>query len=354
MDITKEELNGLTEEQYHAFPLDSYSTLKDFLMSFKKYYKKYVSKEGFKEKDNQEHADLRFGSLVDVLKFEPDTFENQYLISTAVVPSGQMLEFVNKLYSLTKEHTNEYGVLCRDMKLMIEESYNFVGVKKNSLDKFTERFLVDKEGYDYYKELVSRNNKIVISSDEFNWAMSLVEYINKHPFTRDFFGFTTNDRFEVINQYKTIGEINGLRLKGMIDKLIIDHKKKYIRIYDMKVMGSNIMFPYNYLKLKYYIQNAVYTTLIRQEFPDYTVDPIRFITIDKTKQYAPVRVRTTEKQYEDAMNGFEINGRYYPGLMETIKNLLWHKEMEIWDCTQEVYENEGEMELRLGCEQIEE
>lgn len=354
MELLENELTNLTEYEYHSYPLDSYSTVKDYMSSFKKYYKKYITKEGYKEKDGQESKDLRFGSLVDVLKFEPDTFDDQYIISTAIVPSGQMLEFVNKLYALTKENTNDFGILCKDIKVMIEESYNYVGIKKNNLEKFTERFLVNKEGYDYYVELCSREGKTVIDTKEFEWASSLVDYINTHRFTRDFFGFTSSERYTVINQYKVIGKINGLKLKGMLDKIIIDHVTKHIRIYDMKVMGSNIMFPWNYIRLKYYIQNAIYTTLIRQAFTDYTVDPIRFITIDKTRQYAPIRVRTTEKQYEEAMNGFEINGKYYPGLLKTIENLLWHKDKEIWDCTKEVYENEGEIILKLGAEQPEE
>ena len=344
----EQELQNMEEQDYHALPFNSYSTFKCFIQSFKKYYKKYILKQEVNEKNPQDAEDMRFGSLTDVLKFQPETFQDQYLITSAVVPSGQMLEFINTLMRLVKEQTNDFGVLCKDISLLIKEAYdelarnNKGGKLRDSLEKFQERFLTNKEGWDYFVELKSRGNKTVISSAEFQYANDLVDWINQHPHTRGIFELVTTDKIEVINQLKIIGEINGLEVKGMLDRVHIDHKNKIIDPYDLKVMGASNLFSYNYLKLMYYIQNACYTTLLRQKYPDYQVNPLKFIVIDRYRNYAPKIVVTTEAQYQEAMFGFTTKfGRYYPGLVDTILELKWHIDQNIWDCTRNIFEHGG-------------
>lgn len=341
------DLQDMAEGKYHLLPFDSYSTIKCFLQGFRKYYKKYVLKEEVIEKDSQFSADMRFGSLVDVIKFQPDTFNEQFLVASTNVPTGQMLEFTNALYQLTVKSTNEYGDLCKDFELLLQEAYDIVGFKRDKIEKIKERFVA--EGMDYYQELRDKGNKLVISSNEFDWASNLADYISNHPHTREIINKESDSQFTVINQYKIIGKIADLEFKGMVDKMIIDEVNKLIYLYDLKIMGSNSMFSYSYLKMFYYIQNAVYTTLIRAKFPDYKVNPIKFIAVDKYYAHAPIVVGTTEKQYEEAMNGFTTKfGRTYCGLLNAIEELKWHKVNTIWDCSKRVYEAGGLVDLELS------
>lgn len=341
------DLQKIPEHVYHALDLNSYSTLKCFVNSYKKYYKKYILKETINEKDSQYAEDQRFGSLVDCLKFQPETFDDQYTISTAPIPTGQMLQFVQELHKLCVKNTNEYGILCSSLDNLLEEAYFLVGFKRDKLDTVKEKFV--KEGMAYFQELKDRGDKLVISLEELEWANSLCDYISLHPFTRDLFQLRTDEDNEIIYQYKVIGEILDLPMKGMIDMMHIDKKNKIIHLYDLKIMSNNTLFSYNYLKLMYYIQNAVYTWLVKQQYPDYQVNPIVFIAIDRYKNYAPTLVETSMIDYENAVFGFTtIFGRSYTGLRTIIDELKWHIDNNIWDCSRLIYENNGRIPLETN------
>lgn len=346
--MVNEDINNISEREYRLLLLRSYSSVKDFLQSRLKYYKKYILLEKVEDNREQDGDDIRFGSIVDCLKFTPEEFEDKYQISTSEKPSGQMLSFVEELGKLTKKNTNDFGVVCCDIDLMLNQAYDLVGFKRDKLETIKEKFLVKKEGYDYYLELKDRGDKIVITTEELQWAQGLVEYMNKHPHTRDIMNLVNGDKYKIIDQLKLKGVINGMEFKMMSDRVVFNEIDKVITPLDLKVMGNNEMFPFNYLKLKYYIQNAVYVYLLRQNFPDYKVKPLAFITIDKYRQNDPVIVRTTEKQFQEALNGFSIDGRKYKGLFQAIEELKWHEESGIWTTSKEIHDGKGFIDLRLN------
>lgn len=338
----------LSEREYRKLLNDSYSSIKDFLQSRVRYYKKYILHEKIDETKEQEKEDMRFGNIVDCLKLTPEDFESRYNISTSIKPTGQMLDFVEKLHRLIIRDTNDEGILCANLEHLIEEAYIAVGFKRDKLETIKERFLTKKEGYDYFIELKERGDRIVIESEELAWAQNTVDYMNHHKYTADIMNLQTNNKYEVVYQIMLKGIINSVEVKMMGDIVIFDLQNKVIQPYDLKVMGNNEMFPYNYLRFKYYIQNGVYTTLLKQNFPDFTVNPICFITIDKYKQSDPWIVRTSEKQYQEAMNGFIIDGRKYKGVLQALGEMKWHKESEIWTSSKEVYDNNGFSDLKLN------
>lgn len=348
-------INEMSEREYRKLKLPSYSSIKDFIRSRLAYYKKYILMEKGKDDDTKEQDkdDMRFGNIVDCLKFTPKNFDDRYQISTAIKPSGQMLSFVEELHKLTILSTNDAGVLCASLERLIEDAYeslkkNNGGKLRDSFEKFQERFFTNKEGYDFYLELKGRGDKIVITAEELEWAQGIVEYMNKHPFTIDLMGLESNEKYDVQDQLKLIGKINGLDVKGMLDRTIFNKAAKIITPIDLKVMSNNTLFPYNYLKLLYYIQNAVYTSLLRQCYPGWTVKPLAFITIDKYRQNDPIIYRTSEKQYQDAINGFSIDGRKHKGLLEAIEELKWHKETGIWTTSKEIHSSHGYLNLQLN------
>lgn len=345
---------GLSEKEYRLLSLNSYSSIKDFIQSRLKYYKKYILHEKVDESKEQEKEDMRFGNICDCLKFTPDEFEDRYIISCANKPSGQMLEFVEVLHRLVIKNTNEYGVLCGNLVDLIEESYECLVKKsannklRDSLDKFKQRFLEDKEGYDFFLELKERENKIVITVEELEWAQKTVDYMNHHPHTAPIMSLVSNEKYEVVYQIMLKGVINGMEMKMMGDMAIFNKEKMTCQPLDLKVMGNVEMFPYNYLKFKYFIQNGTYTSLLRQNFPEYKIDPLWFVTIDKYKQSDPIIKKTSEKDFQDALGGFTIDGRKYKGLNQAIEELQWHKESGIWTSSKSVHDNHGYEDLVLN------
>lgn len=343
----------LSEREYRQLDLDSYSTIKAFIDDRKKYYRKYVLKEKINENATQESDDMRFGSIVDTLLLSPTEFDEKYTIASATKPSGQMEDFVNYMVKYTLESVNEFGDLTKSMTELMQESYETLvkksatGKLRDSFEKFQERFLIKKEGYDFYFELRERGLKILITPQELDMANNVVEYLINHPYTRDLINLSNTDRYEIINQRMILGEIEGLPMKMMSDRIVIDHDNKTITPWDLKVMGNIDIFNYNYLKLRYYIQLAVYTTMIRQEYVGFNVDPLRFLKVDKFRYMDPIKVNTLEQHYNEAMGGFILNGRKYPGLIQTIGDIQYHKANGIWTSTREAQENRGLVDLRL-------
>jgi hypothetical protein len=142
-------------------------------------------------------------------------------------------------------------------------------------------------------------------------------------------------------------EIKGFPMKMMSDKIVIDEEKKIVYPYDLKVMGNIDIFPYNYLKLRYYLQLAVYTTLLKQHYKDYTVMPLRFITVDKYRYMDPVLVKTSELDYQSALQGFKLNNHQYKGLYEILEDIQYHKTTNIWTSSKEAQINKGVVTLKF-------
>ncbi len=87
-----------TEELYRAVMLDSSSSLKDFSMDRKKYHRKYILNEDIQEKDS---VAANLGRLVETMLWEPHLFDEKFFMSSvAYIPTGLMLEFVERLYDV--------------------------------------------------------------------------------------------------------------------------------------------------------------------------------------------------------------------------------------------------------------
>lgn len=358
------DIKSLTEKEYRLLDFPSYSSIKDFIRGRLFYYKKYILKEKIVDK-LELSEDVIFGNLVDTLKFSEDEFDDRFVVATAKKPNGQLLTFVEGVYKLCADNINEYGIFCGNMNTIFEQEYdNLVQTSKtgkirDSLDKIKEKFfdippedLKGKEyiptgAKEYFDQLRNKGTKALITSSELEWGHSIKDYMNTHPFTRDLMTLQNSSKYEVIDQLKLIGEINGVRVKMMGDRVIFNLSKKIITPLDLKVMTNNTVFPYNYLKLKYYIQNGVYTSILKQNYPEWVVKPLAFITIDKYRKNDPIIFKTSEKQYLESLNGFDIDGRYYKGLKTAVDELNWHISSNIWTSDKAIHDSKGYTDLIL-------
>jgi hypothetical protein len=81
-----------TEANYRANMLDSSSSLKEFSLDRKKYYRRYILGESVEDKDTQAAT---IGRVVETLLLEPEEFDGRfYMSSCASAPTGLMLAFV--------------------------------------------------------------------------------------------------------------------------------------------------------------------------------------------------------------------------------------------------------------------
>lgn len=342
-----------TESNYRAIQTDSSSSLKDFSMDRKKYYRKYVLGEHIEEKDNQA---VNMGKLVETILMEPHEFDKKFHMSAcASVPTGLMLEFVEALYRRTKEATDDFGVITRSFEEISRDAYVDSGFKikyEQVINKF--------QGSDseiYYNEIrkVRSQNLIVVDSNDVNNAEKIVQELQNNPFVKDIVNMVSDSRYTVLNQYQVEDYlVDGHHFKSMLDKVIVDHDSQEIQPYDLKCTWSVENF-YNeyYLYRRAYLQAYLYKKAMLSVTNDptspwfgYTVNNIKFIVCDSTNYYNPLIYSVTDEDMEDAYLGFENKGREYPGVKSLIQDLKWALQEGIWNISRKNHENNGIVYLK--------
>ena len=333
-----------TEAQYRAVVMDSSSSLKDFSQDRKKYYKKYFLEEKVEEKEN---LAANMGRIVEVLLMEPHLFDDKfYMSSCASTPTGLMLDFVEALYKVTKESTDEFGVINKTFAEMSAEAY--------TISKFKIKYeavmgnFIGSDAEIYYNEIrtVRSKNLTVINTMEVSIAEKIVEQLKTNSTTAPIVNLVNSSRYTIIDQMQVEGyEIDDLPLKSMLDKVIIDHDKKTIYPYDLKCTWSveNFYEEY-YLYRRAYIQAYLYYNAMlslaqdpESEYYGYLVAYLQFIVCDSTNYYQPLIYTLNEDDMQDAHFGFTHKGKTYPGVKDIIAALKWCKETNTWNISHKNY-----------------
>lgn len=344
-------MEQLSEREYRLLKQDSYSTLKKFVDDPLVYEKEII--QGIKSKTDigQTSDDARFGSLVDCLLLTKDDFSDKFVVTDSELPKGQMGIFVKAALEKTKEGFNEFGDQTKTMETILEEAYAEVVLAnkdkkvRGTLKVFSDKFQVEKEGWQYYQDFLVKGDKIIVTKTEVGYAENLVTYILTHPYTSKYFKAIKN--VKGFNQFILTDELFGLPIKIMADRILVDVKHKRILPLDLKVVGSIPSFNYNFFNFRYYIQLCVYTTVLRQFYPDHTVLPLSFMIVDKFKKQDPIIFKPSEEDYQKTLNGFTSNGFKYKGVKQIVDEILYLRNSEIWTSSMEAQQNEGVVHLNL-------
>lgn len=358
----------MTEAQYRALEIDSYSSIKVFIEDRKKYYRKFVLKEPVRDSDTQSTI---FGSLVDCLLFSPDEFDNRFTIAFTDVPKGQYGKLVDQLMEVTAASLNESGEVTRDLEDMLEEAYTnvkydrngtVVDFKRDSFDTVKRKFI----GSDleiYYRQLREAHGKEVIQSVTVDNALNIINELRTNSITAEIINMVTAEKMTVYNQFPIIGSLKGCfsedvaeeeaKVKCLIDKLVIDHEAQQIHIYDLKTAWDNEgEFLNNYFKYKYYLQAALYFYLVvewKKSQPDLEAYVVRwpaFIVVDSNNYKSPLIYVTDNMNFTQGMRGFTTRGKYHPGIINAFLDMVWHKRTGIWNISRENHRNNGIVRIK--------
>ena len=339
------------EKFYRAIEMDSSSSLKDFDKDRKKYYRRYVL--GEKIEDDETKA-LTMGRVVETKLMEPELFDDRFFPSVCeTVPTEGMLKFVEALYKHTKESTDENGEVTRTFEDISRDAYADSGYKI-AYEAVMKKFM-GSEAEVYYQEIREVRSKglTVISLRDAGNAERIVEQMQNDPFIGPIVNQGKTARYDVYNQLQISDvSIGGLKMKGMLDKVIVDHQEKIIHIYDLKCTWAveNFYREY-YLYRRGDIQAAVYYTLSLYHFNDlvkegYTVKPPSFIVCDSGAYYAPLIYDLSDNDILEGMNGFEYKGTKYRGILEIIEDIKWAKEMDVWNISRNNYLSGGRVKIK--------
>jgi hypothetical protein len=339
-----------TEANYRANMLDSSSSLKEFSMDRKKYYRRYILGEKVNDKEDVNQAAI-MGRIVETLLLEPDEFDGRFYMSSIITtPTGLMLEFVESLYKYSIECLDEEGKLTRSFEDISKEAYNDAGYKI-AYEAVIKKF-VGSDAEIYFREIcqIRPKNLTVITAQDVTFAERIVESLQNNFVTKEIVNKIDSDKWTILNQLQIEGyEVDGMIFKSMIDKLIINHDEKTIDIYDLKCTWSveNFLEDY-YLYRRSYIQAYLYFKaccfLVENEespYYGYCVKNPTFMVCDSTNYMNPLLYTLSESDMEKAYNGFERKGRSYPGVKDIIQDLTWALENNTWNISRKNFMSNG-------------
>ncbi len=340
-----------TEATYRAITRDSSSSLKEFSMDRKKYYRKYVL--GEKIEDDESKAAV-MGRLVETKLMEPELFDDKFYLSTCQsVPTGLMLDFVEALYKNMIESMGENDELTRPFDDIAQEAYRDSGFKikyEAVLAKFT-----GSEAEVYFDEimLVRRKGLTVVSVKDVTNAEKIVEALQTSPNTAPIVNQTRTSRYDVHNQLQVEQyQVHGHLFKSMMDKVIVDHEKKTIHTYDLKCTWSvEGFYKEYYLYRRAYIQAFLYWHATHFYFHElvsqgYQVEYPQFIVCDSTNYLHPIVYTLATVDMVEAREGFDYKGTRYPGVLDTIDDLKWALENDVWNMSRKNYLSSGIVNIK--------
>ena len=337
-----------TEASYRAVMLDSSSSLKEFSMDRKKYYRKYIAFEYVEDKDSQASV---MGKLVETNLMEKELFDSKFYMSACMsAPTGLMLAFVEALYTATRDCTNDQGVVEKTFEQISKEAYVESGFKikyEAVINKF-----IGSDAEIFYDEIrkVRSQNLIVVTTQDLNNCTKVVEGLQTNFVTADIINLITSARYTVMNQLQVEAfSIDGHLFKSMMDKVIADHKEGILQVYDLKcVWAVENFYEEYYLYRRAYIQGYVYWQAAHflaqdetSEFYGYHVPPPKFIVCDSTNYYNPLIYEMTAVDIANAYAGFEYKGRQYPGVKDLILDLSWAIDTNTWNISRKNFLSNG-------------
>lgn len=342
------EKRKLTELEYRELDLLSSSDLRQFVKDRQQFYKEKIL--GEKKEEEYNRASL-IGSLVHCILLEPQEFDNKYFMSIcSSPPTGLMLSFVESLYKHSVESFNEKGEVTEDFEVLTEKAYNDSGFKITKA-KVLENFSKENKKTGecpktYYDQLMLAKSKglEVVCVDDINIAEKIVKQIQEDEFVGPIFAEDSD------NEVKVEGfEVNGLKMKAMIDKIVVNHKARTIQIYDLKVVYDPLEFKKEYwLKKTGYIQGFIYWKALMSgkldlgfEYDDYEILPPKYIVAHSGCFYNPLIYSMTIDDLDLAYYGFQENSFMYPGVKEITEDIKWALETNNWKISKKDWENLG-------------
>lgn len=329
-DNNIDNLFGIEDES--VFKYLSYSRLSDF------------DKNGPKvllKRTNPDNYGIKIGSIVDDLLLPLDNFEfeKEYIISDIEKPSatsGKLIDIVLKQY-LEVPDEKELLRICKVNSFW----KTFKDEKKLEIFK-------DNKIIDYLKLHIKGSKASIITTEEFNESKNLADILKSHEFSKNY--FIPVKGVDVYNQFGFIFKLEGIYLRGSIDMIRIDHNKKTIQLIDLKTGAPSYSdFIKNYVKFRYYLQEAIYMQSVSYikdffEIHNYELLPFRFLYISRSEKI-PITIEVPESWHYGGLNGFSIRGYKYKGLLELIDEVKWHFSNKEFELPKDVVNNNGNIEL---------
>jgi hypothetical protein len=365
----------MSEQKYRAKFAISQSAIKDWKdMPPQKWYDKWILK--ITKKKTGEALD--FGTLLDTLCFSEKEFDKRFLVSEDKKPSEKVTAIVTAIL----EHINELNANAKKLnEKPAEEGKEKVKIPLKVLSLVDNKDIVQKftveldhyaskpeqgyndviaKGSDYFELLKKAGKRIIITQKQKELAEKLRDKLYNDPATAGFFkpkkGCFVFFQVQIFGEFPIDGldAVESLPIKGMIDIIHVNTKRKEVREVDLKF--TNDAFKFNHFSgpvrmFDYPMQHSFYDFLIPiwlktfedGKFADYAVmNPLNVVIDDDTQtpyvyEYNPADLRIKRVGIENtSIIGWE----------DTLNEIAWHLANNDWSRPKEHIVN-GKMRINV-------
>ena len=288
------------EEAFFSKPfLLSYSGLNKLLFSPALFYSHYI----LGQRDDTEDKNMVEGKLIHCLLLKPESFDDEFVLSSVNVPSDNPKKLLQTLFAHYKElkstgdareDLHEFSNAIIDI-LVDMNLYQSLKTDAQRLDK-----IITEDNVAYWDYMKKAEGRTVIDHDTHAFATAVVDKIKSKPVVMDVMGFFGDSMNGVTKQNEIelakFDEEFLFGLRGFVDNLVFDNMNKEIRVNDLKKTSKDIgSFTDSIEYFRYWMQAAIYYMLVEHvylsqpAYADYKIS-FRFVVVDPYMQIAPIRV----------------------------------------------------------------
>lgn len=271
----------MTTKEYYEHPAINQSKLKLLLISPKLFTTSETSQIYF-----EEPLHFVLGSGVDCMLTDTKNFSNKYHVSLLETkPSDKIKSIINQVFDIVSENITNISTNISDyastvLRCCDEQSYQTNWLEQTRCNKIYEH-------NPYWLELLEAQGKQVLSVEEYDTILKIVQSLQQNPVISKYFDENT---YEIIYQLPIIFFYKKVACKALIDMVCINHKNKTIQLIDIKTTGDYTSnFEKSVVKRRYDIQSSFYLEAIKyyllnsdRDFKDYTLLDFKFI-VESTK-----------------------------------------------------------------------
>jgi hypothetical protein len=315
----------MTEKEYYKEKRVSSSSLKWFEQS-PLFFKKMLDKEI--EQEQKRYFEI--GKKIHMKLLEPKEYDKNYIFLDYDIPKSEnqrkfcedYITFISKKSDdkLIYAYKNNYKTEGQDDGKILDKAKDV----KKKLSKYISYL---KKRNDYKDILTYSDNKQI---------ESLQQCVKDHIAANKLIYLTDEDRMnniEEYNEYVIFFNFLGIECKSMIDRLVIDHKNKIIKLIDIKTTSNLGEFNHSFEEFKYYRQIAFYWIAIYNQFKETNNYKHESYIIGLQKGELP------------ECKVFKISDQYLQRGLDEIESIIpqikWHYDNNQWDHSRSYYENNG-------------
>lgn len=280
---------------------------------------------------------LDVGTMIHMYILQKDEFWKHYEILDFETPGSKQQQLFAEVYSKSIE--------IEPNKRLIEAYKEAYSTKGKSDDKvLSEATEMAQKLKDYINYLeIGKTGKTVISWNDMNTLKQIESNLRSHKKANELL-YNLPITSEEYNEFHINWEFNlseskqKVLCKSLLDRLIIDHDNKTICLVDLKTTVSTAKFKDSLLEYDYYRQMSFYWAAIHWYFKyeldinieNYTYETY-IIAIQNNGDNNVRVIRLDPKMIEERLSV----------IINTLREIEWHKENNLWDYYRAYYEGDG-------------